>query len=307
MDRRKFLKQSAYTGILLTSGAFPLFAGSKDPDITRLTILHTNDVHSRMDPFPMDGSKNQGLGGVAKRATLIKRVRSEQKNVLLLDAGDYFQGTPYYNFFGGEVEIKMMTELGYDAATLGNHDFDNGLDGLERQLVHANFPIISSNYDFRDTIMNKKTIPYKVFVKDGIKIGVFGLGISLDGLVLKSHYKNTLYLDPISEGQKWATFLRHEEQCDYVICLSHLGYKYPKEPHKISDHILAKNTKDIDLIIGGHTHTFLNKPDRLQNMEGRPVLVSQAGWAGIVLGRLDVYFERNKKDSCVTCKNMLVD
>lgn len=281
-------------------------ADSKDPDITKLTILHTNDVHSRLDPFPMDGSKNQGLGGVAKRATLIKRIRKEQKNVLLLDAGDIFQGTPYYNFFGGEIEMKVMSELGYDAATLGNHDFDGGLDGLERQLVHTKFPLISSNYDFSNTLMNKKTIPYTIFKKDGIKIGVFGLGISLDGLVLRSNYADTQYLDPLIEGQKWATFLRNEEKCDYVICLSHLGYKYKDDSNKISDVILAQNTNDIDLIIGGHTHTFLNEPDRLQNKDGRPVLVTQVGWAGIVLGRLDVYFERNKKGSCVTCKNLFV-
>lgn len=306
MNRRHFLRNTAYTGILLTSGAFPLLADSKDPDITKLTILHTNDVHSRLDPFPMDGSKNQGLGGVAKRATLIKRIRKEQKNVLLLDAGDIFQGTPYYNFFGGEIEMKVMSELGYDAATLGNHDFDGGLDGLERQLVHTKFPLISSNYDFSNTLMNKKTIPYTIFKKDGIKIGVFGLGISLDGLVLRSNYADTQYLDPLIEGQKWATFLRNEEKCDYVICLSHLGYKYKDDSNKISDVILAQNTNDIDLIIGGHTHTFLNEPDRLQNKDGRPVLVTQVGWAGIVLGRLDVYFERNKKGSCVTCKNLFV-
>lgn len=306
MNRRHFLRNTAYTGILLTSGAFPLLADSKDPDITKLTILHTNDVHSRLDPFPMDGSRNQGLGGVAKRATLIKRIRKEQKNVLLLDAGDIFQGTPYYNFFGGEIEMKVMSELGYDAATLGNHDFDGGLDGLERQLVHTKFPLISSNYDFSNTLMNKKTIPYTIFKKDGIKIGVFGLGISLDGLVLRSNYADTQYLDPLIEGQKWATFLRNEEKCDYVICLSHLGYKYKDDSNKISDVILAQNTNDIDLIIGGHTHTFLNEPDRLQNKDGRPVLVTQVGWAGIVLGRLDVYFERNKKGSCVTCKNLFV-
>ncbi len=306
MKRRDFLRNTAYTGVLLTSGAFPLLADSRDPDITKLTILHTNDVHSRMDPFPMDGSKNQGLGGVAKRATLIKRVRSEQKNVLLLDAGDYFQGTPYYNFFGGEVEIKMMSELGYDASTLGNHDFDNGLDGLERQLVHANFPIVVSNYDFSNTIMHGRTKPYTIFKKDGIKIGVFGLGIDLEGLVLKSHYKDAQYLDPIAQGQKWATFLKHEEKCDYVICLSHLGFKYQNESTKVSDFILAQQTKDIDLIIGGHTHTFLQKPERLVNLEGRPVLINQVGWAGIVLGRIDVHFERNKKGTCVSCKNLLV-
>lgn len=306
MKRRDFLKNAAYTGVLLTSGAFPLLADSADPNLTKLTILHTNDVHSRMDPFPMDGSRNQGLGGVAKRATLIKRVRKEQKNVLLLDAGDYFQGTPYYNFFGGEIEIKMMSELGYDASTLGNHDFDGGMDGLERQLKHANFPIIISNYDFNDTIMQGKTKPYTIFKKDGIKIGVFGLGIELEGLVMKANYLSTRYLDPVVEGQKWATFLKHEEKCDYVICLSHLGYKYQSESTKISDVILAQQTKDIDLIIGGHTHTFLNQPERLLNMEGRPVIINQVGWAGIVLGRIDVVFERNKKGTCVSCKNLLV-
>lgn len=306
MKRRDFLKNAAYTGVLLTSGAFPLLADSADPNLTKLTILHTNDVHSRMDPFPMDGSRNQGLGGVAKRATLIKLVRKEQKNVLLLDAGDYFQGTPYYNFFGGEIEIKMMSELGYDASTLGNHDFDGGMDGLERQLKHANFPIIISNYDFNDTIMQGKTKPYTIFKKDGIKIGVFGLGIELEGLVMKANYLSTRYLDPVVEGQKWATFLKHEEKCDYVICLSHLGYKYQSESTKISDVILAQQTKDIDLIIGGHTHTFLNQPERLLNMEGRPVIINQVGWAGIVLGRIDVVFERNKKGTCVSCKNLLV-
>ncbi|MCO6463175.1 MAG: metallophosphatase [Saprospiraceae bacterium] len=306
MNRRNFIKNSAYAGLLLSTGAFPLHAAASDPDISRLTILHTNDVHSRIEPFPMDGSRNQGLGGVAKRATLIKRVREEQKNVLLLDAGDFFQGTPYFNFFGGEVEIKMMSELGYDAATIGNHDFDGGIDGLQRQLKHANFPLIISNYDFSDTIMHDQTKPYKIFKKAGKRIGVFGLGIELNGLVPKALYKETVYLDPIDTAQKWATFLRHEKNCDYVICLSHLGYKYKNEPEKISDVVLAKNTSEIDLIIGGHTHTFMRQPDRLQNKDGKPVIINQVGWAGIILGRLDIYFERNKKGHCTTCTNLLV-
>ena len=306
MDRRSFIKNSGLTGFLLTTGTFPLLADMEDPNITRLTILHTNDVHSRIEPFPMDGSKNEGLGGAAKRATLIKRIRKEQKNVLLLDAGDMFQGTPYFNFFGGEVEMKLMSQMGYDAATIGNHDFDGGMDGLERQLKHANFPLLISNYNFDNTILSGKTQKYKIFNKDGIKIGVFGLGIELNGLVPPTLYKETQYLDPLTEAQKYASILRNDEKCDYIICLSHLGFKYGPTEDKISDIFLATNTQDIDLILGGHTHTFLKAPERLANKVGKPVLVNQVGWAGIVLGRLDVYFEKNKKDTCVTCKNLLV-
>lgn len=307
MDRRTFIRNTTYSGLLLTTGAFPLLASAKDPEISRLTILHTNDVHSRIEPFPMDGSKNEGLGGVAKRATLIKRIREEQKNVLLLDAGDMFQGTPYFNFFGGEVEIKLMSELGYDAGTIGNHDFDGGIDGLERQLIHANFPLLVSNYNFENTIMKGKTKEYKIFMKDGLKIGVFGVGIQLEGLVPQSLYKDTVYLDPIAAAERVGKLLKTDEKCDYVICLSHLGYKYGPEENKVSDMLLAENTSYIDLIIGGHTHTFLKEPTRVKNKIGNAVLVNQVGWAGIVLGRLDIYFEKNKKGTCVTCKNLLVN
>lgn len=306
MDRRSFIRNTTYSGLLMTTGAYPLIAAVTAPEIARLTILHTNDVHSRVEPFPMDGGKNEGLGGVAKRATLIKRVREEQKNVLLLDAGDIFQGTPYFNFFGGEVEMKLMSEMGYDAATIGNHDFDGGIDGLERQLINANFPLLISNYNFDNTILKGKTKEYKIFHKDGLKVGVFGIGIELKGLVPETLYKETIYSDPIMAAERWASYLKNEEKCDYVICLSHLGYKYGPEEHKISDRFMAENTSNIDLIIGGHTHTFLKEPERLKNKIGNPVLINQVGWAGIVLGRLDIYFERNKKGTCTTCKNILV-
>jgi 5'-nucleotidase len=306
MNRRSFIKNTAFSGMVLTTGAFPMFASADAPEITKLTILHTNDVHSRIDPFPMDGSKNEGLGGAAKRATLINRIREEQKNVLLLDAGDIFQGTPYFNFFGGELEMKLMSEMGYDAAAIGNHDFDAGIDGLERQLVHANFPLLISNYNFDNTILKGKTKEYKIFSKSGLKIGVFGVGIELNGLVPQSLYKETIYSDPLAAAEKWSAYLKQEEKCDYVICLSHLGYKYGPNENKISDRYLAENTSYIDLIIGGHTHTFLKEPERLKNKLGNPILINQVGWAGIVLGRLDIYFERNKKGNCVTCKNILV-
>lgn len=306
MDRRTFLRNTTYSGLILTTGAYPLLASVDAPEITRLTILHTNDVHSRVEPFPMDGGKNEGLGGVAKRATLIKRIRAEQKNVLLLDAGDIFQGTPYFNFFGGEVEMKLMSEMGYDAATIGNHDFDGGIDGLERQLINANFPLLITNYNFDNTVLKDKTKKYKIFNKGGLKIGVFGIGIELNGLVPPSLYKDTVWSDPLVEAEKWGTYLRQEEKCDFVICLSHLGYKYGPDENKVSDRIIAENTTDIDLIIGGHTHTFLKEPERLKNKVGKPVLINQVGWAGIILGRLDVFFERNKKGTCITCKNLLV-
>nr|HMP28487.1 metallophosphatase [Saprospiraceae bacterium] len=254
-NRRTFVRNASLGGLAIMLGKFPLYAAPNDLDIIKLTILHTNDVHSRIEPFPMDGGRNQGKGGAAKRAALIKKIRQEEQNVLLFDAGDYFQGTPYFNFFSGELEIKLMSEMKYDAATIGNHDFDAGIDGLHKQLPHANFPLINANYDFRDTILHDKVAPYKIFKKGGLKIGVFGLGIELEGLVPKALYGNTLYNDPIASATLWSNKLKKEMKCDYVICLSHLGFKY--ENSKISDHTLAENTENIDLIIGGHTHTFL--------------------------------------------------
>lgn len=304
MDRRNFIRHSVCTGFALSTASFPLHAMFSDPEIVKLTILHTNDVHSRIEPFPMDGSKNEGKGGTAKRATLIKKIRAQEKNVLLFDAGDIFQGTPYFNYFGGELEIKLMSEMGYDAATMGNHDFDGGLFGFDKQLPFANFPFVSSNYNFDDTMLQGKIHKYKIFKKEGLKIGVFGLGIELNGLVPQSLFQETKYEDALRAAEFWSTYLKQEEKCDYVICLSHLGYKYVE--NKVSDQVIATNTSDIDLIIGGHTHTFMDAPEKVKNKLGRAVLIHQVGWAGMVLGRLDVLFERNKKGHCVTCKNILI-
>ncbi len=284
-------------------GVLPLHAIAKEPEITHLTILHTNDVHSRIEPF--ESGRYKGLGGIAKRASLIQNVRKEQEHVLLLDAGDMFQGTPYFNYFGGELEFKLMQQLQYDAATIGNHDFDAGIDGLHKQLKHIKFPLLSANYDFQDTVMNGSVNPYKIFQKKDIRVGVLGIGIELEGLVPKRHYKATRYLDPIKKANYYASILKDDEKCDFVICLSHLGYEY--KTNKVSDVVLAKASKNIDLIIGGHTHTFLNQPTVVQNAEGEEVLINQVGWAGIILGRIDVYFERNYKKRCSTCKNMLVN
>lgn len=306
MNRRHFIHTVGSGALLAGAGAFPLQAfAAADPEIVKLTILHTNDVHSRIEPFPMDGSRLQGLGGAARRAALIKKIRQEEKQVLLLDAGDIFQGTPYFNVYGGELEMKLMTQMGYDAATIGNHDFDAGIDGLYKQLPNANFPLINCNYDFSNTILKDSVKPYQIFHRGAIKIGVLAVGIELDGLVPKALFKETQYLDPIVHANKVATMLKKDEKCDFVICLSHLGYKYTE--NKVSDIVLANKSRDIDLIIGGHTHTFLDEPVLESNLDGDPVLINQVGWAGVVLGRLDVLFERNRKGKCVSCRNMLVN
>lgn len=294
-SRRDFLKKVGLLSATLATS--PWIGAEASIGIEKLTILHTNDVHSRIDPFPMDGSRNAGLGGVARRATLVSQIRKEEKHVLLLDAGDIFQGTPYFNLYGGELELKLMSKLGYDGATLGNHDFDNGVDGFSKQLPHANFPIICSNYDFTNTSLENKTIPYKVFKRGRLKIGVIGIGIELEGLVEKRNYGETIYLDPIMQANKYATLLKEEEKCDLVICLSHLGYKYKEQ--KVSDQVLAKQSSNIDLIIGAHTHTFMTQPDVFKNADGKEVKIFQVGFAGINLGRIDYYFEkdRNRKTS----------
>jgi 5'-nucleotidase len=289
INRRDFLKTGGLAAAGLVLGSVPAFA-SRD-SVVQLTILHTNDVHSRIDPFPMDGSRNQGLGGVARRAALVKKIRSEQPNVLLLDAGDVFQGTPYFNLYGGELEFTIMSQMGYDASTMGNHDFDNSIAGFVKQLPHADFPFLVSNYDFNNTELKGKTLPYKVFKKQGLKIGVFGVCIELEGLVNKKNYLETVYLDPIAKANEIASLLKNDQHCDFVICLSHLGYKYKE--NKVSDQVLARSTRNIDLIIGGHTHTFMKEPENILNLDGRVTAINQVGFAGINLGRLDYFFDRD--------------
>ena len=296
MNRRKFIEQTAATTALVTLGGIGLQSFSK-VNTKQITILHTNDVHSHIDPFGPNDGRNANQGGVARRAALVESIRKENPNTLLLDAGDIFQGTPYFNYYGGELEFKLMSMLKYDAATIGNHDYDNGIDGLYAQLPHAKFDFLSANYDFKNTILDTHVKPYKVFVKDGIKIGVFGLGIELQGLVDKNLYKETVYLDPIEIAQDMSRVLKEEQHCDLVICLSHLGYYYKTYTEKASDLNIARATKNIDLIIGGHTHTFLPKPTIEKNIEGKNVLVNQVGCYGLKLGRVDFYFDSDKNKS----------
>jgi len=295
-NRRTFIKQVALaSGGLAAMNLVPLstFARSKK-DYTKLTILHTNDVHSRIEPFPVNDPKHPNLGGAARRAALIEKIRATEQHVLLMDAGDVFQGTPYFNKYAGEIDFKLMSLMKYDVATIGNHDFDNGIEGLKKMLPHANFPFVNSNYDFSNTILNGEILSHKIFIKDNIKIGVFGVGVELEGLVGKDLYKGTIYNDPIKIANEKAQFLKETEHCNLVVCLSHLGYSYKTD--KVSDLTLAKQTNNIDLIIGGHTHTFLEKPTIMKNIENKKVIINQVGWAGINLGRIDFLISANRKN-----------
>ena len=293
-NRRDFFKYFAGGAIALSG--FNAFANDlvKKEKIKKLTILYTNDQHSRIEPFPDNDPKYAGQGGFAKRATLIDQIRKQEGNVLLLDAGDIFQGTPYFNYYHGELEFKLMSQMGYDAATLGNHDFDMGIGNIVKQMPHASFSFLNCNYNFADTELTGKILPYKIFNKGGLKIGVFGIGIELEGLVPNHLFSNIKYNDPIDCANSSAHHLKHNMKCDYIVCLSHLGYKY--DSSKISDVLLSSQTKNIDLVIGGHTHTFLNEPVNATNSEGKPMLITQVGWAGIWLGQIDIIFsDRGEK------------
>ena len=289
--RRIFLKKIALGSAVAGLGGIPLqsFAAG---GVDKLVILHSNDVHSRIDPFPDNDKKFPGMGGMANKAAIIKKIRSEEDNVLLLDAGDIFQGTPYFNFYGGELEMKLMSEMQYDAGTMGNHYFDAGIDGFVKQLPHATFPILVANYDFTGTALENKIEQYKIFQKKNIKVGVFGLGIELKGLVPEKLYEKIQYLDPVEKAKEMVAILRDKEKCDYIICLSHLGYQYKDD--KISDVKLAAQTEGIDLILGGHTHTFLDAPVIYKNFADKEVLINQVGWAGVWLGRVDIFFEKKR-------------
>lgn len=290
MERRSFLRNSfAISGGILVAPTL-LAQTSSSKTTKKITILHTNDTHSNIDPFPDNHSKYPGKGGVARRFELVNRIRQEEEHVLLLDAGDIFQGTPYFNKFGGVLEMKLMTELGYDAATMGNHDFDGGMEGFVKAKQFGNFPFLCSNYDFTNTPIEGHTNQSIIFEKGEIKIGVFGIGVEMKGLIPERHYGESKWLDPIEIATDHTVELK-KKGCDLIICLSHLGYEYASD--KISDRLLAQKTKDIHLIIGGHTHTFLTEPTQEKNLVGETVLINQVGWAGINLGRID--FEIDSK------------
>ena len=298
-NRRDFIKNS---GVLLAGAALVaspfshLAAQNKE---IKLCILHTNDWHSRIEPFDKTDKNNAGMGGAEFRAALINKYRKENEHVLLLDAGDIFQGTPYFNKFGGVLEMKLMTAMGYDAATMGNHDFDGGMDGFLKAQKFADFPFLCANYDFSETILKDVTQANVIIKKGKIKVGIFGIGVELQGLVPDDKFGKTSYLDPIKTANEQASILK-KKGCDLIICLSHLGFEYDTD--KVSDRLLAQKTKNIHLILGGHTHTFLEKPVEEKNLEGQIVLVNQVGWGGVQLGKLEFEFDKAflaKKDAII--------
>ncbi len=303
-NRRTFIKEMLAGALVAHTAGFPALVQAA-PASELLTILHTNDVHSRIEPFPEDDKKYTGMGGAAPRAALIEKLRRHKEQVLLLDAGDIFQGTPYFNFFHGDVEIDVMNQMGYNAATIGNHDFDGGMDNLARQIGRANFPFVNCNYDFSNTVLAGKVHPYVVIKKGRLKIGITGCGVELEGLVPEPLYGKTKYLSPVECVQQQVDILRGKHQCHLVICLSHLGYQY--DSAKVSDKVLAQQTHGIDVIIGGHTHTFLEQPFIAKNNKGKEVLINQVGWAGLQLGVLDYKFEKKSGKKIANYQTVIVD
>ena len=295
MKRRHFLKKIKFSSIYGLTLPYFINDDYFDNGLKKITILHTNDVHSHIDPFPKNDPLNPSGGGVIARANLINLVKKDNPHTLVLDAGDVFQGTPYFNFFGGELELKLMSKMGYNASTLGNHEFDNGMEKLSKVLKHANFSFLNSNYTLKNTPLENKIKSHEIFNINGIKIGVFGLGIELEGLVEKKLYKGIKYLNPIEISKDISDDLKYNHNCDLIICLSHLGFSYSKDKNIMCDLILAKQTKNIDLIIGGHTHTFLDEPVKVKNLENKDVIINQVGCFGINLGKIDFYFSENNK------------
>ena len=291
MNRRKFIYNSSFASLsVMGLNSCNLL----DNDV-KLTILHTNDVHSQIEPFPFNHNKYPDRGGFARRANIFRGLMKINPNTLIFDAGDIFQGTPYFNFFKGELELNLMKKMGYNAATIGNHEFDAGLSSLKKNILNNDFQFISSNYDFDNTDLEGLVNKYKVYNRQGIKIGVFGLGIELNGLVNSSLYKETKYYDPVEIATEMTRKLKKEKKCDLIICISHLGHSYQND--KISDLKLGKLTSDIDLIIGGHTHTLLKKPEIIKNLKNEDVIINQVGSNGVFVGKIDFNFSNLNKIS----------
>jgi 5'-nucleotidase len=292
-NRREFIKKLGLTGAILSGGFYTKFLFAASNNKYKITLLHTNDLHSRIEPFPENDPKYGGLGGFVRLNALVKKIRTEEDHVLLLDCGDVYQGTPYFNFFKGEAEFKLMSKIGYDAGNIGNHEFDNGIKGITSQLKHLNFPLLNANYDFSSTELEGKISPYKIFEKGNLKIGVFGLGVDLTGYVEPHNRESISYIDPVDVAKNMVRILKEENRCDIVVCLSHMGHK--SSTGEDCDVEFAKQTRGIDVILGGHSHTLLEKPERVKNLDGEEVIINQVGWAGIALGRIDFYIDKNKQ------------
>ena len=275
------MKRYLLTLIILLSITIGLQAQS-------LILLHTNDTHSRIEPLPDTDNYNPDLGGVVRRAAYVDKMRSENENVLLFDAGDFLQGTPYFNMFKGKVEIEAMNMLKYDAVTLGNHEFDYGMDVLIDIAKKATFPIVCTNYDFSETEIADIIKPYHIIHKGGIKIGIVGANVKPLGLIASTNYEGMKFLPPTETINKTAEMLRNDLNCDMVVCLSHLGIRDELQ--------LAEDSRNIDIIIGGHSHTFMSKPSIRNNKDGKEVMVFQTNGRGVYVGRIDVELEKAQKN-----------
>ena len=304
ITRRGFLKASLAGGAVVISPrsflSTPMWPAISAPLLNVLpgekliTILHTNDTHSQIDPLPANDRLYPDKGGVARRATLVKRVRKENPNTLVIDAGDVFQGTPYFNFFKGEVEYKSMSLIGYDVVTLGNHDFDNGVDALAAAMKFANFEFVSSNYDVRGTPLESRVKPYVVRVIGGVRVGLIGLGISPDNLITPENFKGLKYLDPMKAASGMVKILRERERCTLVVGMSHLGYYPTPKGNEIGDTQVAAQVDGIDFIASGHTHTFMKQPVLTKTPSGGNTIIFQVGRSGIYVGRVDMKIRDGK-------------
>ncbi len=306
INRRKFLKASIAGGValaslnLLSTPTLQAMAALTKPLLkvrrgeTLITILHTNDTHSQIDPLPENDKQYPGKGGVARRATLVKRIRKENPNTLLIDGGDVFQGTPYFNFYRGEVEYKAMSLIGYDVVTLGNHDFDNGVNALAAAMKFANFEFVSANYDVHGTAIENRVKPYVVRTLSGVRIGLFGLGISPTNLITPENFKGVKYLDPVSSASGVVKLLREKEHCQLVVGMTHLGYYPNAKGGEIGDTQVAAQVDGIDFIAGGHTHTFMDQPVIAKQPSGRNTIIFQVGRSGIYVGRVDLKMRKGK-------------
>ena len=248
-----------------------------------IIILHTNDTHSQIEPLEA-GKRDEFCGGYARRMGYIQQMRNEHPDLIVLDAGDFSQGTPYYNFYHGRIEIEAMNRMQYDAITLGNHEFDYGVDTLAAVLELAHFPIVCANYDVTGTPLEGLVLPYTVIKRSGVRIGVFGIGVNPKGLIAEKNFAPIQYLNPITSAQQVANILRNEEKCDVVICLSHQG-THPMNGENISDMELAEKTQNIDVIIGAHTHKIVENL-YVEKLNGDSVLLTQTGKAGARIGEI---------------------
>ena len=270
-----------YLLLAFAFAALTAFAGGKTE---KIVILHTNDTHSQVEPI---AGKN--VGGYARRLGVINEIRKEEKNVLLFDAGDFSQGTPYFNFYNGRIEAHALRMMSYDAITFGNQEFDNGMDTLAVVLLDANLPMVIANYDLSNTPLKDLVAPYKIFNKGGVKIGVFGMGVNLNGLTFQKNIEGLILKDHIGTALAMSDFLRNKKKCDVVVCLSHLGVTKPESA--VTDYELAAASRNIDVIIGGHSHKLIEN-EKVKNADGKPVIIAQMGKSGVNLGRIDLTLEK---------------